>query len=184
MSTSANSQRVTFEEMRNVTEALDQMKGFLTAQDLSALNALQEIVPDLRNLETLRTSSGPESQLNAFCGFLVNDPRLEELKALVKEQQGGFDLFKVLGIQEEERVHSNFLAWLLNPRSNDAIESFFLENFLERTIAAARELDISTIPRGNLRETDWSETEVLREWNYIDILVLNRKAQFVEPVSV
>ena len=75
MSTSANSQRVTFEEMRNVTEALDQMKGFLTAQDLSALNALQEIVPDLRNLETLRTSSGPESQLNAFCGFLVNDPR-------------------------------------------------------------------------------------------------------------
>ena len=181
MSTSANPQRVTFEGLQNANEALDQMKRLLSARDPTTLNALRDTVSDLRKLEILMTSSGPESQLNAFRGFLDNDSRLEEL---VKEQQGGFDLFKVLGIQEEERVHSNFLAWLLNPRSNDAIESFFLENFLERTIAAARELDISTIPRGNLRETDWSETEVLREWNYIDILVLNRKAQFVEPVSV
>ena len=176
MSTSANPQRVTFEGLQNANEALDQMKRLLSARDPTTLNALRDTVSDLRKLEILMTSSGPESQLNAFRGFLDNDSRLEEL---VKEQQGGFDLFKVLGIQEEERVHSNFLAWLLNPRSNDAIGIFFLENFLERTIAAARELDISTTPYGNLRETDWSETEVLREWNYIDILILNRKARFV-----
>ena len=176
MSTSANPQRVTFEGLQNANEALDQMKRLLSARDPTTLNALRDTVSDLRKLEILMTSSGPESQLNAFRGFLDNDSRLEEL---VKEQQGGFDLFKVLGIQEEERVHSNFLAWLLNPRSNDAIGIFFLENFLERTIAAAKELDILTAPYGNLRETDWSETEVLREWNYIDILVLNRKARFV-----
>ena len=176
MSTSANPQRVTFEGLQNANEALDQMKRLLSARDPTTLNALRDTVSDLRKLEILMTSSGPESQLNAFRGFLDNDSRLEEL---VKEQQGGFDLFKVLGIQEEERVHSNFLAWLLNPRSNDAIGIFFLENFLERTIAAARELDISTVPYRNVRETDWSETEVLREWNYIDILILNRKARFV-----
>ena len=176
MSTSANPQRVTFEGLQNANEALDQMKRLLSARDPTTLNALRDTVSDLRKLEILMTSSGPESQLNAFRGFLDNDSRLEEL---VKEQQGGFDLFKVLGIQEEERVHSNFLAWLLDPRSNDAIGIFFLENFLERTIAAARELDISTVPFRNVRETDWSETEVFTEWNYIDILVLNRKARFV-----
>ena len=70
------------------------------------------------------TSSGPESQLNAFRGFLDNDSRLEELKDLVKDQQGGFDLFKSVGeSRKRERVHSNFLAWLLNPRCNDAIEN-------------------------------------------------------------
>ena len=150
MSTGATSQRVTIEGLQNAAEALGQMKGFLSHRDATTLNALGDTVPDLRKLE-----------------------------ALVEEQQGGFDLFKVLGVQEQERVHSNFLAWLLNPQANDAIENFFLENFLERTIDAARELDISTVPYGNLRGTDWSETEVFTEWNYVDILVLNRKARFV-----
>ena len=45
--------------------------------------------------------------------LLDNDPRLDRLKVLVEEQQGEFDLFEVLGINESERVHSNFLAWLL-----------------------------------------------------------------------
>ena len=179
MSTSANPQRVTFEGLQNANEALDQMKRLLSARDPTTLNVLQDTVSDLRKLEILMSSARLESQLNAFRGFLDSDSRLEDLNALVEEQQGGFDLFKVLGIQEQERVHSNFLAWLLNPRANDAIENFFLENFLERTIAAARELDISTVPYGNLRGTDWSETEVFTEWNYIDILVLNRKARFV-----
>ena len=179
MSTSASSSRVTVEEIRDVTGSLELMGRLLASQDVKKLSALQEIVPDLRKLEGKMTASGPESQVNAFRAFLEDDPRLEKLQALVNEHRDGFDLFRVLGIQEEERIHSNYLAWLLDPRSNDAIGTFFLENFLERTISAARELGISTIQDGSLGEIDWLETEVLREWNYVDILLLNRKAQFV-----
>ena len=94
MSTSSNSRRVTCDALQNTAEALDQMKRLLSAQDLTTLNALQDTVPDLRKLEVLMTSSGPESQLNAFRGFLDNDPRLEELKDLVKGQQSGLTYSK------------------------------------------------------------------------------------------
>ena len=179
MPTRSNSQRVGIEDLRNVAGALDRLKELRSAQDLTTMNALQDTVSDLKKIENLMASSGPEPQLNAFRSFLDNDPRLEKLKELIEENQGGLTLFEVLGIQEEERVHSNFLSWLLDPLINDAIGTFFLEMFLERTVATAKELGMFTVPDDNSRDIDWSETEVYREWHYIDILVLNRAARFV-----
>ena len=100
MPTGANSQPVTVEGLQNANEALDQMKRLLSARDPTTLNVLHDTVSDLRKLEILMSSAGLEPQLNAFRSFLDSDSRLEDLNALVEEQQGGFDLFKVLGIQE------------------------------------------------------------------------------------
>ena len=179
MSTRANMRQLTPEGLQAVTGALGQIDELLSAQYCTTRANLRGAVSDLEKLERLLVSSGPESHLNAFRYFLDNDPRLDRLKFLVEEKQGEFNLFEVLAIDESERVHSNFLAWLLNPCSNDAIGSSFLKTFLERTVASAKEQGIPTVPCDNLIGIDWSETEVHREWNYIDILILNRKAGLV-----
>ena len=179
MSTRASMRQLTPEELQAVTEDLGQLEELLSVVYCTTRANLRGAVSGLEKLESRLISSGPESHLNAFLCFLDNDPRLDRLKVLVEEQRNGFDLFEVLGINESEHVHSNFLEWLLNPRSNDAIGSSFLKTFLERTIASAKEQRIPTIPYDNLIGIEWSETEVRREWNYIDILILNRKAEFV-----
>ena len=44
---------------------------------------------------------------------------------------------------------------------------------------SARNRNIATVTVEELGAIDWSETDVRREWRYIDILILNRKAKFV-----
>ena len=84
----------------------------------------------------------------------------------------------MLRVQDSELVLSNFLAWLLDPEGTHAIGSNFLRGFLECSIRAAHERDIRVVPNDTINSIDWSGTEVLREWQFIDILVLNRKARF------
>ena len=72
-----------------------------------------------------------------------------------------------------------FFAWLFNPQQNHAIGSHFLQSFLSRTVTVAQEQGIPTVSPDRIHSIDWSETEVHREWRYIDILILNRKAGFV-----
>ena len=108
---------------------------------------------------------------------------MAKLKYLAADQRRDLDIFDVLQIHEMESVHSNFLAWLLNPQQNHALGSHFLQNFLSRTVKGAQEQGIPAVPPNRIHTIDWSETEVLREWHYMDILILNRKAGFVCAVE-
>lgn len=181
MSASAIKRRLTPDDLHAVASPLDRMKELLLKRNCATRDSLQGAIAELEKLENLMASRsyGAGLQLKAFGDFLEDDPRLGKLKTLVEEQQAGFDLFEVLRIQEAEHVHSNFLAWLLDPRSDDAIGSSFLENFLKRTVAAAKEQDIPAISFDTLSAIDWPRTEIHREWNHIDILVLNRTARLV-----
>ena len=142
-------------------------------------DGLQRIVPDLAALEALLTTDNPTNRLEKFRAFLACGGGLARLKKMVKAQRRELDLFAVLRIQDSELAHSNFLAWLLDPSDTHAIGSHFLRKFMERTVRSAQERHIPTIRPDRLRAIDWSETEVRREWRYIDILVLNRNAGFV-----
>ena len=57
--------------------------------------------------------------------------------------------------------------------------SHFLQKFMETTIVAAREQDIPTVCSARLGAIDWSDVEVRREWQFIDILVLSEESRFV-----
>ena len=89
-----------------------------------------------------------------------------------------FDALAVLGVSRREEAHSSILAWLLNPRGNHLLGDFFLKNFLLETNAATAE---------RVRDADWSNTEVRREWynvvdedpGRLDILILNQDAPFL-----
>ena len=115
-----------------------------------------------------------EAHLTGLERFASDVSGLEELERAMAE----FDAFAFLGLSSSEQMHSNVLAWLLDPGENHSFEDFFLKGFLLET-GAVSHWEISTV--------EWSNTSVDREWRkvvdgeigYLDILVVNHDARFV-----
>lgn len=61
---------------------------------------------------------------------LFNSKEYHELK-LYYDFKGIFD---ILGIMRNENVHSNFLAWLLNPEQNHGLNNYPIRKFLETLV--------------------------------------------------
>ena len=108
---------------------------------------------------------------------------LERLDKLATKQRTEFDALDFIGqlrfgrgrdLWGSEDFHSGVLAWLLDPKQNHGHGDQFLKEFLNR--AGVRLAGHST---------DWSETEVIREWEnvvdgqqgYLDILIVNEAHQ-------
>ena len=150
----------------------------LSSQEKQVIAHVRQAVEEHIELEESVAADDPAIRLAKFLKFMVDEPGIAQLKYLAEQQQRELDLFQVLRVQDSELVHSNFLAWLLDPEGTHAIGSNFLRGFLECSIRAAHERDIRVVPNDTINSIDWSGTEVLREWQFIDILVLNRKARF------
>ena len=100
------------------------------------------------------------------------DPDLAELKRQLSE----FDLFRLLNVNwGREEIHSQVVAWLLNPRENHQLGDAFLRGFLSATTAL------------ELSGADLSAARVQREWpnevdgqrGFLDILILDEEKQFL-----
>ena len=89
-----------------------------------------------------------------------------------------FDAFAFLGLSASEEIHSNVLAWLLDPSENHSLGDLFLKGFL---------MEAGALSCQEISSTDWSATTVHREWRhlvddqagYLDILVVNNEVPFV-----
>jgi hypothetical protein len=94
----------------------------------------------------------------------VKDPRLDRLELFLRKT----NFFYIINCQNLEIRHSNFLAWLLNPKENHGFGDYFLKRFLKdifsnRTVTWIDEFDIDQI--------NFEDVEIKREWNNIDILI-------------
>lgn len=94
--------------------------------------------------------------------LVVGNAELEQLEQELRR----FNLFVALDAVRQEVRHSNFLAYLLNPRGNHGLGSLFLKRFLQAAMAdhplpRFSPLDIEIWPA--------DATVVLREWQNIDI---------------
>lgn len=105
----------------------------------------------------------------------VQDEDLEKLEKIVNE----FNIFKALNIIKEEIRHSNFLSWLLDPQENHGLSDYFLKLFLKRVCSKARDLGNEAPSVVDIDTWDCSETEILREFQNIDILIKDEKNNFV-----
>ena len=122
--------------------------------------------------EEMEANEEPGSQMSAL-NDLEADPNFTQLRKMLAE----FDALELLGVSRDEETHSDVLAWLLNPREKHLMGDHFLKKFFLETKVATVE---------QLRDTDWSNTEVQREWHHVvdgeagrlDILVLNEDAEF------
>ncbi len=104
----------------------------------------------------------------ALGALVIDNPDLERLETLLDE----FNIFEAAGWTRQEARHSAFLAFLLDPRQTHGLGDAFVKRFLQRVLQSAGggELPISPI------ELDlWSLDGllVLREWQNIDILLLD-----------
>ena len=139
--------------------------------------ALEGVVPELERLGRLLAGERVR-QVEAMRDF-AHDPALSQLMELHRKDEAQLDLFRVLGIKDSELAHSNFLAWLLDPQQSHGLGTYFLKSLLLQTCGRASTLELPAIKPTLIHGIDWSTTEVRREWQYIDILVLNREARFV-----
>ena len=56
----------------------------------------------------------------------ISDPDLERLQVGLNEP----NIFDILRVSSQEIRHSNFLAWLLNPKGSHGLGSYFLKRIL------------------------------------------------------
>jgi hypothetical protein len=96
--------------------------------------------------------------------FVVNNPDLEQLEALLAE----FNIFEAIGVVWQELRHSDFLAFLLNPAENHGLGDIFLKKFLMRLLIEAQDSPLSAI---EIDVVNLQGAEVQREWRNIDILI-------------
>lgn len=115
---------------------------------------------------------------------LAASPDLAELERMLdeaKSKPAEPDLLGIVGVERNESVHSNFLAWLLDPAANHGLGDYFLKQFLRATTAQS-----DAVPAA-IADADWAQTSVHREWyalvdgsrGYLDILVSNRSARIL-----
>ena len=59
---------------------------------------------------------------------LVLDNRFTKLKSLAKEE---INLMSILSVAHRELQHSNFLAWLFDPRESHGQKDYFIKEFIK-----------------------------------------------------
>ena len=128
----------------------------------------------------------------------ICDKDLKELEQMF----GKFNIFACLKLTRTEIRHSNFLAWLLDPNETHGLKDYFLKEFLKNILKSkkkeiaeinGKEIDLknSENPDEIIKRTysvpsifdidywDMTETEIFRELEYIDLLLVDEKNKFV-----
>lgn len=113
-------------------------------------------------------TSRADQDLRALEDFLVGNRDLEQLEALLDR----FNLFEATGFVRQELRHSDFLAFLLDPKGNHELGGAFIERLLRRVLALDGDTPVP-MTSTELEQWDLSRMEVRREWQYVDILLLD-----------
>lgn len=114
---------------------------------------------------------------SSIYSFLINNEQFEYLE----EQLNKFNPFKILKIGDHEIRHSNILAWLLNPKGNHNLGNIILKKvILDILMDPENEQSIQEkIFIRDVYNSDFSDSEVIREREHIDIFVLSESNKFV-----
>jgi hypothetical protein len=119
-----------------------------------------------------------ESYAKALESFVAKNPDLERLEQLL----GQFNLFEALGVVRHELRHSDFLAFLLDPSVNHGLGDDFVRLLLQKFLLR-RERQSLPVSLIDLDVWDLNEIEVYREWQNIDILLLDKQHQLVIAIE-
>lgn len=112
----------------------------------------------------------PQSKIDEF---LANNPELEQLSAMLST----FNVFRALEIEHTEIRHSNTLAWLLDPEESHGLDDVVLRRVLSN-ILLEEGSDIG-ISAAQVELMDFTDVEVRREWQNIDVLVVDHENRLV-----
>lgn len=113
-----------------------------------------------------------QSLLQSLRRLVDDDTDLRALTRLL----GRFNVFDALGVARAEIRHSNFLAWLLDPRESHANGPAFLKPFLADIIEKSHS-------KLKSESIDFTKIEVRREWKNIDLLVVCSEPKIVLSIE-
>lgn len=120
----------------------------------------------------MESTSGIDSDTIKFLeDLIINNPDLEKLESMLDR----FNIFEALGAIHQEVRHSDFLAFLLNPQQNHGLGDLFVKRLLQEAISQAD--FVQPITPIDLDIWDLDDIEVRREWQSIDILILDELHQ-------
>jgi hypothetical protein len=106
--------------------------------------------------------------------LIVDNKELEQLESLLEQ----FNIFEAIGAVRQELRHSDFLAFLLDPQQNHGLGDTFAKKLLQRLLS---NFERSRFPVSPIDFDVWSldQTVVLREWQSIDVLLVDELHQLV-----
>ena len=115
---------------------------------------------------------------DALEAFVLENTDLERLEDILS----AFNIFEAMGAVRVEQRHSDFLAFLLDPKQNHGLGDVFLKRLLQRAVvhAGSETAPISAI---DLDVWDLDDTFVYREHGNIDILLVNERHGFVAVIE-
>jgi hypothetical protein len=113
-------------------------------------------------------------QIEELEKLIFDNPDLENLESIIDQ----FNIFSSLGIISQEIRHSHFLAWLLNPSETHNLADYFLNMFLKTAIKNSQ-VDRLPLNIFDIDSFDLSEARVMREWESIDVLIVDDVNEFV-----
>lgn len=99
--------------------------------------------------------------------FVADFQELEELEGVVSK----FNIFEALNIVNNEIRHSSVLAWLFNPYESHNYDDGFFRLFMRSLLSS---VEVEGFNIFEIDEIDYSDVQVIREWNRIDIAVFIR----------
>jgi len=99
--------------------------------------------------------------------FIINNENLEHLEDIVND----FNIFTSLNLINNEIRHSNFLSWIMSPKENHNLKDYFLSSLLKVISMRASSSGINAPSIFDIDNWNFIETEILREWRNIDILI-------------
>ncbi len=120
-------------------------------------------------------ATSTEFDLEALKALQADASQLEHIENLLDR----FNVFETIGFVGDELMHSNFLAFLLNPKRNDGLRDLFFKEVLRKTLGSVHKTSPSPVFKGldrvfkNLDSMDLGQTFVRREHQNIDILLTN-----------
>jgi PD-(D/E)XK nuclease superfamily protein len=105
-----------------------------------------------------------EGDIERGLAVAITDPDFEMLELSMREP----NIFRALAIEHHEIRHSNFFAFLLDPRESHGLGDILLRKFLRDIFSDSRAQN-RTLFDADLM--DFRQVEVRREWRNIDILI-------------
>jgi hypothetical protein len=128
-----------------------------------------EYPDDMSESDTASTAA----DLEALRALQVDGSDLERIEELLDR----YNVFEAIGFVDDEVMHSNFLAFLFDPKRNEGLKDLPIKGLLREALVTARKTP--TMERefdgllDNLVGMDLTQTLVRREHYYIDVLLTN-----------
>ena len=139
---------------------------------MTALEGLDSSLDELRELFEVEVGKGRL----ALQRLDEDDGELILLDAMLARRRSEVDAFDALKLHASEEFHSNFLAWLLDPKGSHGLGDYFLLQFLAAS-GARRAIGPAARPSTTIRRE--KQLEFDGSYGRLDIRILNEGAGFL-----